>query len=198
MAMLATATLAVAGSHDQEKMPPMSAEDQKMMEAMMKAGTPGAEHAHLMARAGTWDATVSSWMKPGTPPMVSQAKAERKAVMGGRILEEHWSGNMMGAPFEGHGMAGFDNVSKKYWNVWMDNMGTGMMMAEGSCDMAKKSCTYWGSYNDPMSGKPAKTRTVVTWTGADDEKMEMYMPGPDGKEYKGMEIVAKRAGKMGM
>ena len=200
VAAMALASFAAAGSHDKEKMghpAEMSAEDKAMMEKWHMAATPGKEHTDLMARAGMWDATVTSWMKPGDPPQVSQAKAERKAVMGGRILEEHWTGNMMGMPFEGHGMGGFDNVSKKYWNVWMDNMGTGMMHGEGTCDTAKKSCTYWSTFNDPMSGKPMKSRTVVSWTNMDDEKMEMYMPGPDGKEYKGMEIVAKRA-KAGM
>lgn len=196
-AVVTLASFAAAGSHDKEKKmgdkPAMSADEQKMMEMWMKASTPGPEHSALMARAGNWDATVTSWMAPGAPPETSAAKAERKPALGGRVLEEHWSGTMMGAPFEGRGWNGYDNVSKKHWGVWIDNMGTGIMRSEGSCDMVKKACTFSSTYNDPMTGKEGKSRMVTTWATMDDEKMEMFMLGPDGKEFKGMEIVSKRA-----
>src|SRR4051812_31120107 len=53
-----------AGGMDMSKMPP---EQQKEMEAMMKAGTPGMEHAQLMKLAGTWEAENTMWMDPKMP-----------------------------------------------------------------------------------------------------------------------------------
>ena len=45
---------------------------------------------------------------------------------------------MMGMPFTGHGMRGYDNVSGKYWSTWNDSMSTGMMVSEGTCDAQKR------------------------------------------------------------
>ncbi len=45
---------------------------------------------------------------------------------------------------------------------------------------------------DPMTGKASYMRSEVTWMDANTFKNEMYGPGPDGKEFKRMEIVAKR------
>lgn len=175
--------------------PEMSAEEKAMMEAWTKAMTPGAEHALLASRTGTWDATVTSWWAPGTPPQVSQAKAVRKMALGGRVLMEEWTGTMMGAPFEGLGLSGYDNVSKSWWGTWNDNMGTGLMTMKGTCDAdMKKGCTHTGTFMDPMTGKQKTTRSVSTWSSATDEKMEMFDKGPDGKEFKTMEIVMKKSG----
>ena len=43
-----------------------------------------------------------------------------------------------------------------------------------------------------MSGKKTAIKQVITWIDDDNFKNEMYGPGPDGKEAKMMEIVAKR------
>ena len=45
-----------------KKAPPM---DPAMMEAMMKAGTPGDAHKALEPFAGSWTTKVTSWMAPG-------------------------------------------------------------------------------------------------------------------------------------
>jgi hypothetical protein len=173
--------------------PAVSAEEQKMMEAFMKAATPGKPHEHLMGRAGPWEATVTQWMDPAAPPQTSTAQVERTALLGGRVLQDRWAGMVMGMPFEGLGLSGYDNVSGKWWGTWSDNMGTGLMTSEGLCEAQR--CVYWGSYVDPMTGQPAKSRSVATWKGDDDETMQMFMPGADGKEWKSMEIVMKRVKK---
>jgi len=193
LCLFATALIIRAGFAAEPAAPPMSAEEQKMMEAFMKAATPGKPHEHLMGRAGQWEATVMNWMDPAAPPQRSIAKVERVALLGGRVLQDRWSGLMMGMPFEGMALSGFDNVTGKYWSTWSDNMSTGLMTSEGSC--AAKQCTYVGSGSDPMTGKLSTMREVVSWTGDDDETMLMFAPGPDGKEWKNMEIVLKRVKK---
>jgi len=37
----------------------------------------------------------------------------------------------MGMPFEGMGLDGYDNASKEYISIWIDNMGTGIMYMKG-------------------------------------------------------------------
>jgi hypothetical protein len=94
---------------------------------------------------------------------------------------------MMGMPFSGQGMHGFDNVTGKHWGIWMDSMSTGMMVSEGSCD-DKGTCSFTGSWNDPIKKTPIKARMTSRWTSPTVEVFEMYAPGKDGKEMKMMEI----------
>jgi hypothetical protein len=71
-------------------------------------------------------------------------------------------------------------------------MSTGIMYQIGSCDPAGNVCNYSGDMWDPMSGQKGTTRSTITWVDNNTFKNEMYGPGPDGKEAKMMEIVAKR------
>ena len=161
------------------------------MAAMEAAGKPGPQHEHLAKMAGDWTYDITLWM-PGAPPTQSNGTMHAEMVMGGRYLNETWKGDMMGMPFEGHASEGYDNVAKQWFGTWMDNMSTGMMTSTGTCNEAMDSCTFTGESWDPMSGQKATSRSVITWTGADSFKNEAWAPGPDGKEMKVMEIVAKR------
>src|SRR5690606_11123496 len=56
--------------------PAISEEQQAMMDAWIRAGTPGAEHARLAVQfAGTWDVAMTFWMDPDTPPMTERGTA---------------------------------------------------------------------------------------------------------------------------
>jgi hypothetical protein len=173
---------------DDKKPPAMP--DPAMMQAMEKAGTPGAEHKKLDAFAGTWTTKATFWMVPGADPMTMTGSSESKWTMGGRYLEETFKGDFMGMPFEGHGVTGYDNVKKQYWGSWIDNMSTGMMTSTGSGDGT--TFTFTGTMADPMTAKDSTINQKVTVTDADHHTMEMWAPGPDGKMYKSMEIVYSR------
>ncbi|HEV7241215.1 MAG TPA: DUF1579 domain-containing protein [Thermoanaerobaculia bacterium] len=186
---LAVALLLVCTSaFAQEQKPP--AMDPAMMEAMMKAGTPGDAHKNLNALVGSWNTKVTMWMVPGADPMTMDGTSETRWVMGGRYLEERFAGNFMGMPFEGLGYSGYDNVKKQYWGTWMDNMSTGMMMSTGTYD--GKAWTFKGTMADPMTGKDSTIDQKVTFADADHHMMEMWGPAPDGKIYKSMEITYSR------
>ena len=169
--------------------PPMSAEEQAMMAAMEKAGTPGAEHAWLNKMAGSWDLTATFWMGPGGPPTTSTGSAERSMILGGRVMVEKVTSQMMGQPFEGLGMMGFDNVSGKYWGTWNDNMSTGVMSSTGTC--ADGRCEFESVANDPVTGKAATAR-MTSEHGPDREVHAMFVAGPDGRQFKSMELVYTR------
>jgi Protein of unknown function (DUF1579) len=169
--------------------------EQKMMEAMMKAGTPGKPHQDLAKLAGSWSLAVKAWMKPGAPPQESKGTAERTMMLGGRVLSEKVTGDPMGpgmGPFEGFGLSGYDNVSGKYWGTWADNMGTGVMTSSGTCVEKTSTCTFKGSYMDPMTKKAKHVRMVDRMDGPDKSVMEFYETGKGGKEAKTMEITYTR------
>src|SRR5262245_10886826 len=63
-------------------------DEKAIMEAMMKAATPGEQHKQLAGFAGSWDLTMKMWMDPSKPPTESKATSEGKMIMEGRYLEE--------------------------------------------------------------------------------------------------------------
>jgi hypothetical protein len=184
VALLATVAVAQQGT----KAPEMTPEQKAEMEAYMKAGTPGAPHRALAATVGTYDLKIKSWHAPGTPPMEDTGTATRSMMFGGRVLVEEVSSSMMGMPYTGQAMMGFDNVTGKYWSTWNDSMSTGIMVTEGTCEAEKRSCAFTGSWNDPIKKAPVKARMTTRWTSPTTEVFEMYGPGKDGKEMKMMEI----------
>ena len=184
IALLATLALAQTGNQP----PQMTPEQKAEMEAYMKAGTPGAPHQALASTAGNYDLKIKSWHDAGGPAMEEAGTATRAMTLGGRVLVEDVSSSMMGTPFTGHGMMGYDNVTGKYWSTWNDSMSTGLMVTQGTCDAQGKTCTFTGSWNDPIKKGPVKARLTTRWPSATIEIFEMYGPGRDGKEMKMMEI----------
>lgn len=191
--LLLSAVLAGAAEEKKDK-PQMAPQGPSAaeMEAWTKSMTPGEQHKQLARLAGDWTYTSKMWMAPGQPPTESAGTMHGESLMGGRYVEHHWSGNMMGMPFEGRGTEAYDNVTKKYVNTWIDNMGTGIMSQTGTCDDGGKKCSYSGSMVDPMTGKDTTMRSVITWVDGDTFTNEMYGSDPSGKEMKMMEITAKR------
>jgi len=178
-----------------QKAPEMSAGEKAAMEAMMKAGRPGPEHAFLATLAGEWKTVVTNWSAPGKEPTVSEGHNVATMVLGGRYLEERFESTFMETPFRGIGFTAFDNVTHKFVGTWIDEMSTGIFVSEGTLDASGKVLTTVGSYNDPVTGKPQLLRAVMTVVGPDEHRVEMRGKGPDGKEFKMMEMVYRRVKK---
>jgi hypothetical protein len=134
---------------------------------------------------------MKAWMAPGQPPTEATGSAEVKSLFGGRFIHEEFHGSMMGEPFSGIGMTGYDNATKKYVSTWTDSMSTNIMRTEGSYDAAKKAYTYDASYVDPLMG-PKTMRIVARVLDKDNHVSEFFEPGPDGQWVKMMELAYKR------
>ena len=180
-----------AQAQDTGKAPEMTPEQKAEMEVYIKAGTPGPQHQKLASAAGTYSVKAKSWHEPGGPANEESGTATRTMALDGRVLVEDFKGTMMGNPFSGHGMTGYDNVSGKYWSTWTDSMSTGLMMSQGTCD-AKMACTFNGSWNDPVKKGPVKSRMTSRWTSPTTEVFEMYGPDKKGNEMKMMELTYTR------
>ena len=185
------AGLALAQDKPAEKKAKPGAMDEKAMhEMMMKAATPGDNHKKLEGFVGNWDVKVKMWMDPSKPAEESAGTAESTWVLGNRFVQEKFQGTFMGQPFSGMGYTGYDNVMKKYVGTWMDTMSTGVMTSKGT--MAGNAMTATASMSDPMTGKTSNATMKVTMTDNDHHTMEMWGPGPNGKNYKMMEITYTR------
>jgi Protein of unknown function (DUF1579) len=134
-----------------------------MMKRWQEAMTPGDAHKQLEALVGSWDADVKVWMNgPGTEPTVSKGTSEQTMSLGGRFLQQQYSGEMMGQPMNGIGYTGYDNFKKKYVAFWIDNMGTAMSHMEGTIDKEGKTITMWGTMDEPSTGEKGKKVKYVT------------------------------------
>jgi hypothetical protein len=169
--------------------------DAEMMAKMMELAKPGENHKVLADLAGTWSYKVKMWMVPGTPPQESTGTAMRKATMGGRYFTGDFTGKMempgadgkkKSMEFRGMSVEGYDNVKQKFVSSWIDNMGTGIMMSEGTYDPATKTFNYTGDY-EPMPGMKCKIREVIKIADKDHHTFEFYEDRGQG-EAKTMEI----------
>jgi len=164
---------------------------QAMTKVYTKLGTPGAPHKMLASMAGSWNTTIKSWMEPNKPPMESKGTCEQKMILGGRFLQQEFTGDMMGNPFTGIGVTGYDNHTKKYVSTWMDSMGTAILFFEGTASADGKTITQESRYDDPIKG-PMKWRSVTKIVNDDTHVFEMYGTAKKGKEEKMMEITYTR------
>ena len=169
-----------------------SADEMKMMMELAKLNE---NHKMLADTAGNWSYVVKMWMDPKGQPTESKGTVVRKAVMDGRYVTGDYSGNfkMPGADgkmkdmaFKGMSMDAYDNVKKKFVSGWVDNMGTGIMITEGTYDAATKSITYTGEF-EMAPGMKSKVREVIKFTDKTHMSMEYFEDRGQG-EAKSMEI----------
>lgn len=170
-------------------------EDAAQMEAWMKTAKPGPHHAILQSMAGEWNSKITMWESPGADPVVTDGHTVSTMTMDGRFLVEKSDGTMMGMPFKGMGINGYDNITSKHVFVWFDNMGTGILYGEGECTDHCKVVTQYGDMPDPMTGEDVSYRMVTRCDSDDQYTFELYMVDETGKEDKQMEIVYTRAKK---
>lgn len=162
--------------------PRMTPGQQAMMDKMAKAATPGPQHEIIKKMGGEWACTVHMQMDPSQPPQESHSTANITTLMDGRYAQEVASGQMMGAPFNGMGIYGYDNVIGKYVSTWIDNMGTGIMHSQGTIDPSGKVIHWTSTMSDPISGKPTVEHMVTTWSDDNHYMLEMYGTPPGGKK----------------
>jgi hypothetical protein len=189
IALVPVALFVAATAIAADSPPAMSAQQKAMMDKMTKAATPGPQHEVLKKLAGDWNAKVKVQMDPSQPAQESQSTSTVTVLMDGRYSQEVVSGQMMGSPFSGMGITGYDNVLGKYVSTWIDNMGTGIMASQGTADASGKVITWASSMSDPATGKVTRERMVTTIVDDDHHTLEMYSIPPGAKkEMKTMTI----------
>lgn len=164
---------------------------QAMMELWKKMAQPGEPHKLFASLAGSWTTTTKEWMEPGKPPTESTGTAEMKMLLDGRFLYQEFTGNMMGQPFSGIGIDAYDNMTRKYVTAWMDTMGTGIFMMEGTASADGKTITLRGSQPEPGGGKMSH-RAVWKIVDHNTQTFDMYGTHHGGKEMKVLEITYSR------
>jgi hypothetical protein len=162
------------------------ADKAEMMKKVEAAGKPGPGHQALNALVGDWKAEVKCWMDPSGSPEVSQGTAKASWKFNGRFLEEEFHGQMMGRPFTGRTLLGFDNTKQTFNSVWVSDTQTSMFTSEGKGDSGNKvitlegkaTCTSW------KCSTGARARTQRRWrllTPASKSPRQCKHSGPCGR-----------------
>jgi hypothetical protein len=170
-----------------DKKPAKEMDPQAMMEVWKKLAMPGEPHKLFASLAGSWTTTTKEWMEPGKPPTESNGTAEMKMLLDGRFLYQEYNAQMMGQPFSGVGIDAYDNMTKKYVTAWVDTMGTGIFMMEGTASADGKTITLKGSHPEPGGGKMTH-RAVWKIVDSNSQTFDMYGAHHGGKEMKVLEI----------
>jgi hypothetical protein len=198
IAVIAVGVCVVATSHvlsqdadvkAHEGMPAMSAEDTAHMQEYMKLMQPGEAHKHLQFYVGTWDTVTSVWMGgPGAEPMKSTGTSTFTSMLDGNwVMEEH-TGTMMGMPYNGMGITGYDNYKKLYVGTWFSNMGTEMLQMAGARNPESGTLTMYGTMDEPQLGVHGRTVKYVMVPTDDDHFTFAIIDLHASDDYKVIEI----------
>jgi hypothetical protein len=140
-----------------------AAPDADAMKKWAEAAKLGKHHKDLEYYLGTWDGAIELLM-PGMPAM----PPEKVVATGAWAIEGRWmswrvKGTMMGMPFEGFGVNGFDNVKKAHVSSWVSNLDTALTHATGPVvDPAGKIVSMYGTIDEYTTGELDKPVRVTT------------------------------------
>jgi len=175
---------------------PSPEEMKKMMEEWATLSKPGDHHKALEPLVGSWT-TEMKMVMPGMPPMVTKGTSERKWTLGGRFIEERFSGEMIGpdpkspmgfgkVKMEGMGLFGYDNYKNIYTGVWAADNGTNLLTMTGTMPPGSNTLTMYGLMDEPMLKMSDRYCKYVTkFIDNDKFVFEVYdlAAGPDHKVF---------------
>lgn len=164
----------------------------EFMTMTRKRGKPGAaqeasastdmiakEMVPLTQHLGTWTGKVTMTM-PGQAASEETCTETVAKICNGKWTWSDVKGKMMGQPFEGHAITGYDTMSKQYVAFWVDSCGKPPMRTSGTYDETKKQFTFTGPCFDDQ-GKPATVKQMCSQSDANTRTFTMIMDCPQGK-----------------
>ncbi len=149
---------------------------------------PSAQHALLAAGIGDWNVTCTT-LVPGQPAVEEKCAERVLPICDGKWFWSDFTGSMMGQPFEGHSLMGYDEGSKQYVSFWIDSYTATHSRTDGTYDAATKQWTFAGECD--MGGKPAKIHQVYAQKDADTRDLQMTFESADGKQEMKLHYVRK-------
>lgn len=152
---------------------------------------PAAPLAALLADCGSWRADLKMEM-PGAPPMTAKCREVVAPICDGKWTWSTFTGELMGAPFEGHALTGFDSRKGQVVSFWIDSMNGAHMRQDGTFDAAKRTFTTSGTCYDEQ-GKRGPVASTATATGNDARRLRMVFGEGEGQHVMTIDYV--RAGK---
>lgn len=192
-ALISTQVFSQNESGETASQPQMTAEQLAEMQMWAKIGMPSEHHKHLNYFIGKWNTTTKMWMGgPGSDVMESQGTSNIRWVLDGRMLLDEHKGSMMGLPYEGIGMTGYDNYRNMYFSSWCSNMQTNMLTMTGKRHPDTGIFTYYGEMDEPSIKVIGRTVKYVTRIINENKYVFDIIDLHAGDDYKVIEITYTR------
>lgn len=154
--LIAVGALAEEPSKDQQAM--MAA----MQAGMKQANSLGEHHRALGDLVGEWEVEIALMM-PGMPPQSSPGTATYEWIIEGRWLGQRVTGTLMGMPYQGFSIIGFDGYAKNHVSASVSSMDTALNVARGLVvDPSNKTTAVYGTLDEYTTGELRKPFKVVT------------------------------------
>ena len=129
---------------------------------------------------------------PGSQAMESDGRSEIKWVLDGRFLMDQHTGTMMGQPYLGIGMTGYDSYRNMYTNSWRSNQGTNTLTMSGMRHPETGIFTYYGEMDEPSLKVTARTVKYVARIIDANHYVFEIIDLHAGEDYKVVEIAYER------
>ena len=181
-----TDTAAATVTEDQLAQDPTS-----QMTRWLRASQPGAEHQRLDDLAGRYTVTIRAWLTHADqPPMQAEGEAEYRWVLGGRWLQQRLNSRLMGLPYEGLGMLGYDRTEEHYASYWQDSLSTATRSSFGEYDEQEMQLVMRGTAHDPATGaEDQPIRYEIRFNDDNSHRFRAFdLSRPDGQQL-AMEIL---------
>jgi hypothetical protein len=127
-----------------------------------------------MKRAGTYEIT-STFTMPGMPGPETKGTATLKSACDGKFLFEENAGTMMGSPFTGMRLLGFNNGTQEYEATWVYSESTAFLNLRGKSEDGGKTVKMKGDVVEA-----GETMTLhVHYSFESDDKFVVKLFGGD-------------------
>jgi len=160
--------------------------DDPLMAAMQQVGQPGPFHENLEMLVGDWHGTVKIWMTHDAEPMQSEGDVSRRWVLDKRFVQEKVTAETPDGTFSGLAYVGYNNMTKQYESVWMENMNTAMMIETGVYNADTKSFMFFGNHRMP-TGEDRISYSEINVSDPNRHIMTGWAIDAEGNRYKSFE-----------
>lgn len=149
------------------------------------------EQAAMLRDVGDWNATMQMTMAAGGEPIKEKATETVRSICHGRWTWTDYNGQMMGQPFEGHALTGYDPAKKEYVSFWIDSLESLAMETRGTMAADGRSCNFKGTAFDGK-GQPMPVVQQLHWQ--DDGSRTLTLDFGSGEQSSHLRIdYSKRA-----
>lgn len=171
-----------------------SVDDQALREAFKQANRRTDFDKKIRLYRGKYDHNFKWWKSAGTPPHESMLRGDTEWVLDSRFVIQRMKGKWLDRSFEAMVVLGYDHTSEQYTSVWMDTLGTRMLVSKGTLDESGDTITMRGEYGDVITREKVQVRIVfdVPSRRKTEFKLEMFRTDSDGKEVKFLEAITTR------
>lgn len=160
---------------------------------IIESGSPSADKNRVLAQLiGDWHSKEAFWAVPGVEPKWTAGVIRNQMTLDDRFLSSAFVGELdvggNAAMINGQGLIGYDNAKKSFTSVWVDTLTTSLMTGAGRYDPKTKAIVETGQFTNPLTGKEARFRSELKFTGDDDYKRTIFAVDKSGTETKLMEF----------